>query len=199
MTDWLLEELAAARRARTSCALVTVAATKGSVPRAAGSKMLVYTNGKASGTIGGGKFESLVIKDAQLQIRAKKPLLLVLLYQEGRCVGWKGFIGSGSIQIPVAAPLIAPSPFYPPIEIVPEAPAKLVEQAKAEVLNPALAVVKALEPVPAKPPPAPQIATNLVAAVEPPKVRARPAPEIPKVSVRNLERLRSLDTPADNE
>ena len=75
MTDWLLEELAAARRARTSCALVTVAATKGSVPRAAGSKMLVYTDGKASGTIGGGKFESLVIKDAQLQIRAKKPLL----------------------------------------------------------------------------------------------------------------------------
>jgi xanthine dehydrogenase accessory factor len=75
MTEWLIEELAAARRAHTPCALVTVAATKGSVPRAAGAKMLVYANGAISGTIGGGKFESLVIKDAQRQMREKKPLL----------------------------------------------------------------------------------------------------------------------------
>jgi xanthine dehydrogenase accessory factor len=75
MTDWLLEEIAAAGKSRTPCALVTVAATKGSVPRAAGSKMLVYADGKISGTIGGGKFESLVIKDAQKQMREKKPLL----------------------------------------------------------------------------------------------------------------------------
>ncbi|MEY2545390.1 MAG: xanthine dehydrogenase accessory factor [Verrucomicrobiota bacterium] len=75
MTDWLLEEIAAARRERKACALVTVAAAKGSVPREAGAKMLVYADGKISGTIGGGKFESLVIKDAQQQMRAKKPLL----------------------------------------------------------------------------------------------------------------------------
>jgi len=75
MTDWLLEEIAAARRSRTPCAMVTVAATRGSVPRAAGSKMLVYSDGKISGTIGGGKFESLVIADAQKQMREKKPLL----------------------------------------------------------------------------------------------------------------------------
>lgn len=73
MTDWLLEEIAAARRSRTPCAIVTVAATRGSVPRAAGSKMLVYGDGKISGTIGGGKFESLVIADAQKQMREKKP------------------------------------------------------------------------------------------------------------------------------
>jgi xanthine dehydrogenase accessory factor len=75
MTDWLLEETAAARRSRTPCALVTVAATKGSVPRAAGSKMLVYGDGKISGTIGGGKFESLVIGDAIQQMREKNPRL----------------------------------------------------------------------------------------------------------------------------
>jgi xanthine dehydrogenase accessory factor len=75
MTDWLLDELAAARQSRTSCALITIAATKGSVPRAAGSKMLVYADGKTSGTIGGGKFESLVISEAQKQMRAKGPLL----------------------------------------------------------------------------------------------------------------------------
>ena len=75
MTDALLDELATARRARNLCALVTVAATKGSVPRAAGSKMLVYASGLTSGTIGGGKFESLVIAEAQEQMREKKPLL----------------------------------------------------------------------------------------------------------------------------
>src|SRR5581483_6894533 len=75
MTDWLLEELANARKSRTQCALVTVAATRGSVPREAGAKMLVYGDGKISGTIGGGKFESLVIADAQKQMRDKRPLL----------------------------------------------------------------------------------------------------------------------------
>ena len=75
MTDTLFEELTAARRARTPCALVTVAATRGSVPREPGSKMLVYANGKVSGTIGGGKFEALVIAEAQQQMQRKLPLL----------------------------------------------------------------------------------------------------------------------------
>ena len=64
MTDALLDELAVARRTRRPCALITVAATNGSVPRAAGSKMLVYLDGASSGTIGGGKFESLVLEEA---------------------------------------------------------------------------------------------------------------------------------------
>jgi xanthine dehydrogenase accessory factor len=75
MTDGLFEELASARQSRTLCALITIAETKGSVPRAAGSKMLVYADGKTSGTIGGGKFESLVAAEAQRQMREKKPLL----------------------------------------------------------------------------------------------------------------------------
>lgn len=75
MIDALLEELVSARRLRTPCALVTVAATRGSVPRAAGSKMLVYAHGAISGTIGGGKFEALVIEEAIRQLREKKPLL----------------------------------------------------------------------------------------------------------------------------
>jgi xanthine dehydrogenase accessory factor len=75
MTDALLEELTSARRARQPCALITVAATRGSVPRAAGSKMLVYADGTSSGTIGGGKFESLVLEEARRQMREKTPLL----------------------------------------------------------------------------------------------------------------------------
>jgi xanthine dehydrogenase accessory factor len=37
--------------------------------------MLVYVDGRVSGTIGGGKFESLVVTDAQEQMRQKQPLL----------------------------------------------------------------------------------------------------------------------------
>ena len=75
MNDALLAELGAARQTRTACALVTVVGTRGSVPRAAGSKMLVYADGKVSGTIGGGKFESLVASEAQNQMRERQPML----------------------------------------------------------------------------------------------------------------------------
>ena len=63
MSD-ILQELLAARQAGRSCAIATVAATTGSVPRRPGAKMLVYADGSIAGTIGGGKFESLVIAEA---------------------------------------------------------------------------------------------------------------------------------------
>jgi len=75
MTDELFDELQAARQARKPCALVTVAETKGSVPRAAGAKMLVYLDGLTSGTIGGGKFEALALADALGCLREKRSLL----------------------------------------------------------------------------------------------------------------------------
>lgn len=74
MSD-LLEELLEARRAGRPCALATVAATKGSVPRHPGAKMIVYEDGSISGTVGGGKFESLVIVDALDCLSKKEPLL----------------------------------------------------------------------------------------------------------------------------
>lgn len=75
MSDALFEELLAARHARKPSALVTVAETKGSVPRAAGAKMLVYCDGLTSGTIGGGKLEALAIEDALTCLREKRTLL----------------------------------------------------------------------------------------------------------------------------
>jgi xanthine dehydrogenase accessory factor len=68
---------------RTPFAVATVAATTGSVPRAAGSKMFVYADGRSSGTIGGGKFEALVIADALTAMRDKKPLLKSYPLHEG--------------------------------------------------------------------------------------------------------------------
>src|SRR3982751_5634529 len=75
MDDGILEELLRARQTRTLCVLATVAATTGSVPRETGSKMLVYADGKVSGTIGGGKFEALVVEECLKSIATKETLL----------------------------------------------------------------------------------------------------------------------------
>lgn len=98
MTDELLSELIAAREARRPFAVVTVAATTGSVPRAAGSKMFVYADGRISGTIGGGKFESLVIADAQTSMREKKPLLKTYPLREGSTDSF-GAICGGDVTV----------------------------------------------------------------------------------------------------
>ncbi len=84
MIDDLLEELLRARQARTPCVLATIAATTGSVPRAAGSKMIIYADGKISGTIGGGKFEALVVEKAIAISRAKEPTLKTYPLHEGQ-------------------------------------------------------------------------------------------------------------------
>jgi len=83
---------------RTSFAVVTVAATTGSVPRAAGSKMFVYADGRSSGSIGGGKFESLVIADAVAAMREKKPVLKAYPLHEGESDSF-GAICGGEVTV----------------------------------------------------------------------------------------------------
>lgn len=51
-------------RAGKPCALVTVTAFTGSVPREPGAKMLVFADGTSRGTIGGGRLEAQAIEDA---------------------------------------------------------------------------------------------------------------------------------------
>src|SRR2546423_14570072 len=80
---------------RKPFAVVTVAATTGSVPRAPGSKMFVYADGRSSGTIGGGKFESLVIGEAQTAIEKKKPLLKTYPLREGETDSFGAICGGG--------------------------------------------------------------------------------------------------------
>ena len=48
----------------TPVAFATVISSGGSTPREAGAKMLVFADGKTEGTVGGGKVESMVIKQA---------------------------------------------------------------------------------------------------------------------------------------
>src|SRR5256885_13205415 len=83
---------------RKPFAVVTVAATTGSVPRAPGSKMFVYADGRTSGTIGGGKFESLVIAEAQAAMEKKKPLLKTYPLREGETDSF-GAICGGEVTV----------------------------------------------------------------------------------------------------
>jgi xanthine dehydrogenase accessory factor len=56
--------------------LATIVATKRSVPRHAGTKMLVYQDGRLTGTVGGGEMESRVIEEAQASFLTRRPRLL---------------------------------------------------------------------------------------------------------------------------
>jgi xanthine dehydrogenase accessory factor len=60
----ILAELMEAQRSNQPVALATVVKASGSVPRHAGSKMLIYADGRQSGTIGGGEMESRVVATA---------------------------------------------------------------------------------------------------------------------------------------
>ena len=98
MTDALLAELLAARERREPCVLATVAATRGSVPREAGTKALIFADGRISGTVGGGKFESLVIVDALATIETRAPLLKVYPLHE-KSVDSFGAICGGEMTV----------------------------------------------------------------------------------------------------
>jgi len=76
MTDEvLLRELLAALERGESCVLATVAAARGSVPRAPGAKALFFPDGRTLGTLGGGRFEALAAADALATLQGRGPLL----------------------------------------------------------------------------------------------------------------------------
>lgn len=56
--------------------MATVIRTQGSVPRQAGSKMIVWPDGSIVGTVGGGQVESLAIQEAQASIHDGQTRLL---------------------------------------------------------------------------------------------------------------------------
>ena len=59
-----------------STALCIITQASGSTPRRAGTKMLVHPDGSITGTIGGGKLESKVIKEALNSLKTGKPILI---------------------------------------------------------------------------------------------------------------------------
>ncbi len=62
--DNIYEAIAILRRRGEKAVLATIVSTRGSAPRKEGAKMLVQSNGKIMGTIGGGSLEHQVCKEA---------------------------------------------------------------------------------------------------------------------------------------
>jgi len=104
----LLEELLHARQSRTPCALVTVAAVRGSVPRQPGSKMIVYGSGRTSGTIGGGKFEALVVETSLAALGEKQPLLKTYPLREDQPDSF-GAICGGEVTVLIEPQMVSES------------------------------------------------------------------------------------------
>jgi xanthine dehydrogenase accessory factor len=65
MSSRLLTELPALLEKQGRVAMATVVSAVGSTPRETTARMLVLADGSTVGTIGGGKFESLVVADAR--------------------------------------------------------------------------------------------------------------------------------------
>ncbi|MGE0119969.1 MAG: xanthine dehydrogenase accessory protein XdhC [Dongiaceae bacterium] len=79
--DWLRAAIETVGRGET-CVLVTVARTRGSAPREAGAKMLVWSDGTA-GTIGGGHLELRATADALAMRRDGAPIVRVAEFSLG--------------------------------------------------------------------------------------------------------------------
>ncbi len=72
----ILRELLAAIDERRPVVSATVTSTSRSVPRRAGSKMLVYADGTSSGTVGGGEMEARVRAAAATVLATRTPTTL---------------------------------------------------------------------------------------------------------------------------
>jgi xanthine dehydrogenase accessory factor len=72
----IVELLKAALDRGESVVLCTIVNTKGSVPRHAGAKMLVYSDGRFEGTVGGGEVENRVLAEAMASFQDGKTRFL---------------------------------------------------------------------------------------------------------------------------
>ncbi len=68
----LFQELTAARANAQPVALATVVATRGSTPQQRGARMLIYRDGRLSGTVGGGCVEADVVGAATRLMRVRR-------------------------------------------------------------------------------------------------------------------------------
>lgn len=93
----ILSELSEAVASDTPVVLATVVDTSRSVPRHAGTKMLIYPDRRTSGTIGGGEMEARVIQEALDALEDGKTRLLAYDLVDPRR-GDPGVCG-GSVQL----------------------------------------------------------------------------------------------------
>ncbi len=94
----LYDDILGALKAGIPFVIATVVEAKGSTPRKCGAKMLIYADGSTQGTVGGGKFESLVIDQAQ-EVRESGELALKSFPLHERAKESFGAICGGEVTI----------------------------------------------------------------------------------------------------
>ena len=84
-----IRELDRAQASGRAFAAAVLVSAEGATPRHPGAKMIVYEDGTAAGTIGGGEIEQLVITDALDCLRIRKPLLKTypVIQSDGKASG----------------------------------------------------------------------------------------------------------------
>ena len=85
----IYDEISAIQKGSEKAALCVVVRAKGSSPRKAGAKMIVYEDGRVVGSIGGGNLEKKVIENALIQLACNTPKLFKhdLLQAHNMCCG----------------------------------------------------------------------------------------------------------------
>ena len=102
----ILQTLAELERKREAVAVATVIRSHGSVPRHDGSKMLIYTDGRIDGTIGGGDMESRVIKEALAALKDGETRRLSYAFRDVQ----KGDVGVCGGEVEVFVEPLLPKP-----------------------------------------------------------------------------------------
>ncbi|MFZ9875095.1 MAG: XdhC family protein, partial [Candidatus Methylacidiphilales bacterium] len=98
MASDFFSDLQEARNTGQPFVVVTVVQTQGSVPRHPGAKMIVFPDGSIRGTVGGGKFESLVIGEAKERLMDGQNLLKKYPLREGETESF-GAICGGEVTL----------------------------------------------------------------------------------------------------
>jgi xanthine dehydrogenase accessory factor len=104
----IYREIARMIEAGEEGAVATVIGAAGSTPRESGAKMLIYSDGRILGTVGGGNIEKQVIKEALEVIRASQAKKLDYRLAPG---GELGMICGGNTEVFIEPILVAPALF----------------------------------------------------------------------------------------
>lgn len=100
----IFQEIAAIEKRGESAAYCVIISTAGSTPRHAGSKMIVYADGRTSGSVGGGEKESYVIDQALDAIKIGTPRVVKYPNSELQDREGEAFIGRLEVYVEPITP-----------------------------------------------------------------------------------------------
>jgi len=98
MDDAMIRVICQAQQSGAQVALVSVIATRGSTPRKAGARMLIFPDGRAFGTIGGGCAEAEVRLQALTALDDNRSFT-VEVFMSGEAAADEGMACGGTMQV----------------------------------------------------------------------------------------------------